>query len=97
MQINSWLHLSNSLCGPPLCCDLFREIKDQENFILLQQKLNCISCLMYSKIFFAPNFSIFQKGSAEEGETGNFEVLCLTSKRNKKLVTDDLCSKPANR
>ena len=52
---------------------------------------------MYSKIFFAPNFSIFQKGSAEEGETGNFEVLCLTSKRNKKSVTDDLCSKPANR
>ena len=49
------------------CFDLFRGRTDQKNSLLLQQKLNCINCLMVCKEFFLLRIPpIFRKISAEE-------------------------------
>ena len=46
--------------------------------------MNCISCWMSAKHFYAPNYaSIFSKSGAEIGENGNFKALCFTSKCKK--------------
>ena len=37
MQIKEWLHLSTSLLGIPLRCDLFKKRRDQKKLFLWQQ------------------------------------------------------------
>ena len=48
-----WLHLSSSLWGIPLLCDLFRKRIDQKNFPIIATDNGIV--LAAVKYFFAPN------------------------------------------
>ena len=64
MQIKRWLHLSTSLWGTTLCCNLFRERIVQKQIILWQQ-LTELYQLFNGQILRIPRY--FGKVSTREG------------------------------
>ena len=85
MQINRWLHTSNSLWGISPHCDMFRERIDQKlPFIAKNNKIVLIVQWSVNYYFFALNSPLFHKSLSEEKGTGNSKG--FTSKRKNAII-----------
>ena len=72
LEVNRWLHLSTSLWGNPLCCDLLSKRIDQKNFFFMATiNVNCVSCLMDGTILFCSEFSDIRERSRRGKKTNN--------------------------